>query len=84
MKKNYFEFLTNQEKEIIVNKGTESPFSGEYNNHFDAGILYVVLVQIYYMSQPLNLIQDVDGRLLMMKFQELLIVMKINLYLLIE
>lgn len=38
MKKNYFEFLTNQEKEIIVNKGTESPFSGEYNNHFDAGV----------------------------------------------
>jgi|TARA_B110000263_G_scaffold149304_1_gene129532 peptide methionine sulfoxide reductase msrA/msrB len=38
MKKNYFEFLNKKEKEIIVNKGTEAPFSGEYNNHFDAGI----------------------------------------------
>ena len=33
-----FSNLTQQEREIIVNKGTEAPFSGEYNDHFDAGI----------------------------------------------
>ena len=38
MKKNYFEHLSKKEKDIIVNKGTEAPFSGEYNNHFDAGV----------------------------------------------
>ena len=38
MKKNYFEHLNKLEKEIIVNKGTEAPFSGEYNDHYDAGV----------------------------------------------
>ena len=26
-----------QEREILANKGTEAPFSGEYNNHFEKG-----------------------------------------------
>ena len=29
MEKDFFNDLTNEEKEIIVNKGTERPFSGE-------------------------------------------------------
>jgi peptide methionine sulfoxide reductase msrA/msrB len=29
--------LTSEEKEVIVNKGTEDPFSNEYFLHFDAG-----------------------------------------------
>ena len=29
--------LTPKEKNIIVNKGTEPPFSGEYDNFFEAG-----------------------------------------------
>lgn len=34
----FFSNLNKEEKWIIVDKGTEDPFSGEYNDHFDAGI----------------------------------------------
>ena len=34
----FFLNLNQEEREIIVHKGTENPFSGEYNDHFDAGI----------------------------------------------
>jgi len=37
MKKDFFEHLNKEEYEIIVNKGTEAPFSGEYNDHYDPG-----------------------------------------------
>ena len=30
--------LTNEEERIIVYKGTEYPFSGEYNNHYETGV----------------------------------------------
>ncbi|MEM1092291.1 MAG: methionine-R-sulfoxide reductase [Pseudomonadota bacterium] len=29
--------LTPEEERIIVHKGTEAPFTGEYDNHFEAG-----------------------------------------------
>ena len=38
--KDFFKGLTKEEKRIIVNKGTESPCSGFYNNFFNKG-LYV-------------------------------------------
>jgi len=38
MTKDYFSDLTSEEKHILKNKGTEAPFTGEYNEHFDAGI----------------------------------------------
>ena len=37
MNKDFFEHLNKEEYEIIVNKGTEAPFSGEYNDHYDSG-----------------------------------------------
>ena len=37
MKKEFFEHLNKKEYEIIVNKGTEAPFSGEYDDHYDFG-----------------------------------------------
>ena len=37
-KKDYFSQLSETEKKIIVDKGTEDPFSGEYNDFFKPGI----------------------------------------------
>lgn len=30
--------LTKEEENVIVNKGTEAPFSGKYNEHFKKGV----------------------------------------------
>jgi len=38
MTEDYFSDLTQEEKQILKNKGTEAPFSGEYNDFFEAGI----------------------------------------------
>ena len=38
MEKDYFSHLSSEEKHILKNKGTEEPFSGEYDNFFEAGI----------------------------------------------
>ena len=38
MKKDYFSNLTAEERRIIKDKGTEKPFTGEYNDFFQAGI----------------------------------------------
>jgi len=38
MKKGEWKNLTNEEKKIILEKGTEFPHSGIYNNHFESGI----------------------------------------------
>ncbi len=37
-RKNTFNKLTTEEERIIVYKGTEMPFSGEYNNHKAQGV----------------------------------------------
>ncbi|ASK79412.1 peptide-methionine (R)-S-oxide reductase [Paraphotobacterium marinum] len=34
----YFNKLNEEEKKIIVDKGTEYPFTGKYNNHFEKGV----------------------------------------------
>jgi len=35
---NYFSDLSSEEKRVIVDKGTEAPFSGEYDQHFASGV----------------------------------------------
>ena len=35
--KDYFKNLTSKERKIIVNKGTERPYTGKYNNHYKKG-----------------------------------------------
>ena len=37
MKHNFFEYLNKEEYEILANKGTEAPFTGEYNDHYEPG-----------------------------------------------
>ena len=38
MDANYLKNLTKLEREILHNKGTENPFSGEYNDMFLCGV----------------------------------------------
>ena len=35
--KDYFKNLTSKERKIIVDKGTERPYTGRYNNHYKKG-----------------------------------------------
>ena len=35
--KDYFKYLTSKERKIIVEKGTERPYTGKYNNHYKKG-----------------------------------------------
>ena len=66
-KEDYFSDLNEEERDIIVNKGTETPFSGKYNNHYD-GVFFVEYVKTHYMNQIVNLTLDVDGLHSMTKF----------------
>jgi len=38
MTEDHFSHLSEKERNIIVDKGTESPFTGEYNDFFEAGV----------------------------------------------
>tara|TARA_Y100001954_G_scaffold212909_1_gene241018 strand:- start:466 stop:1308 length:843 start_codon:yes stop_codon:yes gene_type:complete len=38
MRKDYFKNLSKKEKHILQDKGTEAPFSGKYNDFYEAGI----------------------------------------------
>ena len=37
MESKYLEKLSEEEKQVILNKGTEKPFSGKYDNFFEKG-----------------------------------------------
>ena len=49
-KKDYFLDLSKEERDIIVNKGTEPPFTGKYNDHFEPGFLFVEFKNPLYES----------------------------------
>lgn len=38
MSEHYFENLTPEERSVIVNKGTEAPYTGEYNDFYEPGV----------------------------------------------
>ena len=38
MTEDHFSHLTTEEEHILKDKGTEAPFTGEYNDHFEAGV----------------------------------------------
>ena len=38
MKKENYNTLSNEEKRVIIEKGTERPFSGKYNDHYVNGV----------------------------------------------
>ena len=38
MKKDYIKKLNSEEFEVLVNKGTEKPFSGKYNDYYEKGV----------------------------------------------
>ena len=38
MNEEFFKNLTAEEKRVIVNKGTEAPFTGEYDDFYEPGI----------------------------------------------
>jgi peptide-methionine (R)-S-oxide reductase len=38
MENKYVKNLSEEEKNVIVNKGTEKPFSGKYDNFYEKGI----------------------------------------------
>ncbi len=71
MKEKYLKNLSEEERFILKDKGTEKPFSGEYNDFTKRVYLFVKHVVRHYMNLKLNLTQDVVGHLLMTRLKEL-------------
>ena len=65
--KDYFKNLTSKERKIIVDKGTERPYTGKYNNHYKKGTYDVKLAPTLFLNQIQSLIRNVDGHLLTKK-----------------
>jgi len=58
-----FNPLTNEEKRVIEDKGTEKPFSGKYND------FYADDAMRHYFHRKQNSMPDADGQHLMRIFQ---------------
>ena len=65
--KDYFKNLTSKERKIIVDKGTERPYTGKYNNHYKKGTYVCKACSNPLLNQIQSLIQNVDGHLLTKK-----------------
>lgn len=59
--------LNEEEKKVILNKGTEAPFSGKYNDFYEKGIYQSSNVELRFINPKINLNQVVGGLALMMK-----------------
>ena len=57
--------LDEEETKIIINKDTESPFTGKFYEHKESGIYNANNVIVHCIYQILNLRVDVDGQVLM-------------------
>ena len=64
MNHNYFENLSPEEKRVIVDKGTEAPFTGEYDNFYEVGIFVCRACGSHLYDSSINLMLVVVGQLL--------------------
>jgi peptide-methionine (R)-S-oxide reductase len=60
--------LTEEEQRVIIHKGTEYPFTGQYDKFFEKGSMFANNVNLLYTPQTRNLIQGVVGQHLIKKF----------------
>ena len=67
MGKKRYNLLTNEEKKVILHKGTEYPFTGEYNNHYARALMSANNVILRYITRMTNLNLIVGGQALTMK-----------------
>ena len=64
--------LTKEEERVIVYKGTEYPFTGKYNNHYENGVYLCRRCELLFTTPKTNLNLTVGGLVLMMKLKVLL------------
>ena len=57
--------LNSEEERIIINKATEPPFSGEYDNFYEEGTFICRRCNAPSFHRKASLMQDVDGQALM-------------------
>jgi hypothetical protein len=62
--------LTTAERRVIVHKGTEAPFSGEYNNHFEKAYIHAEDAVRNFSSQKRNSNRIAAGRASTNRFPE--------------
>lgn len=62
--------LTADEKQVIIHKGTERPFTGKYYVLRQKGHTFASNAGLRFTVQRISLIPSADGRVLMMRFRE--------------